>query len=231
MFLNFCSASSRARTDRKAAAVEDFAELVKTICDGEEPMPDRVDQLLTETGKTTDELAAAVARRQTRLELAAKKAKLPELRKRLQGIAEKLDAEEVRWNAAATRHEETIEPLLSQARCINTEIHEAASVENKLRSSYVGPLTEAIADVRNRRQPIWHRKVAIERSREHHALELANAKQVNSSDGRRDHYTQAQIESHRRSYDNYSAQIKPLQDELAALDAEEKRLYEGMSEP
>ena len=101
--------------DRKAAAVEDFAELVKTICDGEEPMPDRVDQLLTETGKTTDELAAAVARRQTRLELAAKKAKLPELRKRLQGIAEKLDAEQVQWNAAATRHE-MIEPLLSQAR-------------------------------------------------------------------------------------------------------------------
>jgi hypothetical protein len=97
--------------ERERARVTSYREMVSQIATGKEVNADDVDRLLTLTGKTTDDLAAAVELHQHRLALRAQLDQRPEIEKERGQLGEQIRKANAALQAAEAQHEEVVMPL------------------------------------------------------------------------------------------------------------------------
>jgi len=113
-------------------ATASYRELVAGIATGEEPNPAEVERLLSETGKSVDDLRKDVETYQQRMELKAAVAAAPDLQTERQTLDEQIAAADRALKAAEDLHDETTQPLYFRRQQVIAAINEAERARHKL---------------------------------------------------------------------------------------------------
>jgi ABC-type polysaccharide/polyol phosphate transport system ATPase subunit len=106
-------------------ATVSYRELVAGIATGEEPNPAEVERLLSETGKSVDDLRKDVETYQQRMELKAAVAAVPSLQIERQTLDEQIAAADRALKVAEDLHDETTQPLYFRHQQVIAAINEA----------------------------------------------------------------------------------------------------------
>jgi hypothetical protein len=113
-------------------AIASYRELVTGIATGEEPNPADVERLLSETGKSVDNLRKDVETYQQRMEMKAAVAAVPSLQTERQTLDEQIAAADRALKASEDLHDETTKPLYFRRQQVIAAINEAERARQKL---------------------------------------------------------------------------------------------------
>jgi hypothetical protein len=113
-------------------ATASYRDLVAGIATGEEPNPAEVERLLSETGKSVDDLRNDVENYQHRMELKARIAAAPKLQSELRALDQKIAAADQALKAAEDLHDETTGPLYFRRQQVNAAINDAYHAQHEL---------------------------------------------------------------------------------------------------
>ena len=112
-----------------------YRELVAAIASGSEPSPTEIEQLLTETQKSVDDLRRDVEKLQYRSALKASVAAIPGFEAERRAIDDQIAAADRKLAEAECQHEETIHPLHLRRREIDQAISDGEAARRELVSS------------------------------------------------------------------------------------------------
>lgn len=117
------------------ATVASYCELVAGIASGEEPNPAEVERLLTNAGKSVDDLRHDVERYQHRMALKAMINSLPRLEAERREIDTQIAAADRVLEAAEMQHDESTGPLYASRRELDLAISDASRASTELMQS------------------------------------------------------------------------------------------------
>lgn len=141
----------RGHLDRKRGESRlTFRALVAEVADGREPDPARVEQVLTATGKTVDDLAGEVERLTARRALRAAIDNASTLERERSGIARKVASAEATLADAQRTFEAAVGPLRERIARIDAAEREAESARVAMRRTADPALIEEIKVRSNR---------------------------------------------------------------------------------
>ena len=117
---------------REKARIDDFPTLVRTIGAGKEPDADQVERVLLSTGKSVEELRAAVELYQRRSVMRTQVNSLPKLESERKEIEQQMTKANAALEEAERQHEETMNPLISQHEIVRHVMQEAELARRQL---------------------------------------------------------------------------------------------------
>lgn len=112
-----------------------YRELVAAIASGSEPSPTEIEQLLTETQKSVDDLRRDVEKLQHRSKLKASVASIPEYEAERRAIEDQIAAADKKLAEAESHHDETVRPLHLRRREIDQSISDGEAARRELVAS------------------------------------------------------------------------------------------------
>jgi chromosome segregation ATPase len=113
-------------------ATVSYRELVAGIATGEEPNPAEVERLLSEAGKSVEDLRKDVETYQHRMELKAAVAAVPNLQTERHTLDEQIAAADRALQVAEDLHDEATSPLYIRRQQVVAAINEAERARHKL---------------------------------------------------------------------------------------------------
>jgi hypothetical protein len=117
---------------REQARVNDFRTLVKMIATGHEPDVEQVDSILSESGKSIDDLRCLVELYQARVALRKQFDELPRLEAERKDIIEKINKADEALDAAERKHEEVTGPLRGRLEFVGRAMEESTRARQLL---------------------------------------------------------------------------------------------------
>jgi hypothetical protein len=117
---------------RARTTIASYRELVAGVAKGVEPEPAEVERLLTDAGKSLDDLRQDVQRYEHRFALKAMVNSIPKWETERQEIDERIAAADRTLEAAEKQHEEVTAPLYASRRELNEAINNATRASNEL---------------------------------------------------------------------------------------------------
>ncbi len=118
--------------ERQLARKADFKALVNAVADGQEPDPDEVERVLTETSKTLEDLQHAVELYLKRRALKATVDQKPKLEKDREQIEKQIGQASDALTAAEKKYKEITDPLLGQRDYIRDQMLEIERAKHEL---------------------------------------------------------------------------------------------------
>ncbi|HAN97030.1 MAG TPA: hypothetical protein DCQ98_06160 [Planctomycetaceae bacterium] len=112
-----------------------YRELVAAIASGSEPSPTEIEQLLTETQKSVDDLRRDVEKQQHRAKLKASVASIPGFEAERAAIDAQIAAADKKLAESESQHEETVHPLHLRRREVDQAISDGEAARRELVSS------------------------------------------------------------------------------------------------
>ncbi|CAN5423510.1 hypothetical protein BH11PLA2_BH11PLA2_43950 [soil metagenome] len=150
---------------RKVKIAGDFESVVAKIAVGEAVPVETVSDILDATGRTPDDLAAAVSSRERRIELAKTLAEQPKAEARQREVQARFDsAERARADAferAEAAFHVATEPLIAEARVLEATIARGESARNELRSGASAAAKAAVNAIVTRKADIDRQLAAL----------------------------------------------------------------------
>lgn len=117
---------------REKARIDDFRTLVRTIGAGKEPDADQVERILVITGKSVEDLRAAVELYQQRFALRTQLNSLSKLTTERKEIEQQMAKANEALEEAERQHEETMNPLIRQHEIVRQAMQEAERARQQL---------------------------------------------------------------------------------------------------
>jgi hypothetical protein len=220
--------------ERQHSREMDFRKLVTEIADGTDPDPNTVDQILSDSHKSLEDLQQAVELLLRRRELRATLDKAKRLAKDRGRIAKQIAAADKLLEQAETQHEDTTAPLYARIEAIKQADVDAERARRDLWETCAYPeLIDSLADV-------------LEQYRKLHGqlndLKMRAADRRRFAEGDRDEQRFAQnkaadmelsqrADRHDQTAIKLEAEAEPFLPQLAELEKEERRLREQMLKP
>jgi predicted nucleic acid-binding Zn-ribbon protein len=136
---------------REQARVNDFRALVRTIATGKEPDADQVERVLSESGKSLDDLRAAVELYQQRFAMRTLVNSLPKLEAERKEVERQLTQADEALEAAERQHSEATAPLHGRLEMLRQAMQEAERSRQQLVETCPDDeLRERLADLQRR---------------------------------------------------------------------------------
>ena len=117
---------------RDKARVNDFRALVRSIGTGQEPDADQVERVLSDAGKSLDDLRAAVELYQKRFAMRTLVNSLPKLEAKRKEVERQLTKADEALEAAEQHHTETTTPLHGRLEMLRQAMQEAERSRQQL---------------------------------------------------------------------------------------------------
>jgi len=145
---------------RKQSASAEWTSTVADIANGKDPTPAKVEELLNRTGKTLDDLKAAVDVKMRRKALRAALDAVPALQRDVAELDRLYDAEAMKLQSAQARFNEATRPLIDRANELREKIAQGEAARGDLINKWPDEQTALeLNDAEQARNPI-HRRIA-----------------------------------------------------------------------
>ncbi|MFN3297556.1 hypothetical protein [Caldimonas sp.] len=219
---------------RQQERVASFCDLVKHIAAGQEPDADLVDEVLHNSGKSLNDLKAAVELRQKRLALRAQLDRVPDLTKEREANQKHISEAYAELQKAEERCEAVARPLIYRNEQLTDEIREADRAKNQLANTcpYEELLT-TIAEVVAEIKAVNHKINDLTGRIQNCHREAGNLRQQASVSHRPDDADRlrAKADAFERGAKEMDAKVSPLRTQMADLQRRETELRERLLEP
>jgi len=219
----------RVKAETRAAT---FDELV-ALMTGEKkikPTPAEIDEALEAAGKSWDDLTAAIEYREQRRAWAAEIAEIPAVEKHLDTVSAKLMALQMEREQFIQQIVQKEQPLVGNARALQTLLGQARSAEHKLRQHYRGPLRDELLQLEEQRRQLTNQMDPIGSSREHHAM-WARPKTDFVTGHEYHNCSDQERATHQQIVADCDKQLADIRSEIAKLDAREREIQVEMARP
>lgn len=137
----------KAQQQREESRARDYRSLVTEIASGTEPQPDRLDQILTESGKSVEQLRADVELYQQRRVWREQYDALPKLNEETATIERQIADAEKAFAAARRQFDTTTGPLQARLRQVEAERNQAEAAQARLQETC--PHVELVAELQH----------------------------------------------------------------------------------
>jgi len=124
--------SETRESDRRQRGIELYAALVKATASGKKPPFEQIEKVAAGAGKPVSEFLADVQRREDRLQMIARHAKVPELRARLSEVQAALDQQAQTAADFMEKHDALVGPLLEEREALSDQVREGAGLRDKI---------------------------------------------------------------------------------------------------
>ncbi len=142
---------TKKQKQRAKARIDDFRGLVRAIAEGKEPDADQVERVLSDTGKSLNDLRAAVELYQRRFAMKTQVNSLPKLEAERKEVEQKLLNADAVLEATEQQHTETTAPLHGQLEMLRQAMQEAeCSRQQLVETCPDDELRERLADLHRR---------------------------------------------------------------------------------
>jgi hypothetical protein len=220
------------RQAKQEARAATFDELVALMIGDKKkkPTPAEIDEALEAAGKTWEDLTAALEYREHRRALAAEMAEIPAVEQHLDTVAAKLMALNIEREQFIAQIIQREQPLVANARALQTLLGQARSAEHKLRQHYRGPLRDELLQLEEQRRQLTNQMDPIGSSREHHAM-WARPKTDFVTGHEYHNCSDQERATHQQIVADCDKQLADIRSEIAKLDAREREIQVEMARP
>jgi predicted nucleic acid-binding Zn-ribbon protein len=147
---------------REKARIDDFRALVRSIGTGKEPDADQVDRVLRDTGKSLDDLRAAVELYQKRFAMRAQVNALPKLEAERKEVERQLSKADAALEAAEQQHADVTTPLHGRLEMLRQAMQDAERSRQQLVETCPDEeLRERLADLQCRHAEVHDRSFKL----------------------------------------------------------------------
>lgn len=211
--------------ERQQSRKADYRSLVTAIADGKEPDPELVDQILSDSGKSLDDLRTAVELLTKRRELRHAVDQQPKLLKEREQIDRQIQKANADLAAAEQRHQEATHPLLCRRDEIRDAMLESERAKRELeRTCTDEDLLAELASTAVKLANLRNQAAELERSITAHrqraadlraaAHELLNPREASTRD---ESAAKAQATDLRTRAENRESQVSDLERQLTSV--------------
>jgi chromosome segregation ATPase len=220
--------------ERSEAQEADFRRIVVQIANGKEPDADRVARVLSDTGKSLDDLRQAVEILNRRRELRAKLDSIPNLTAKREDVEQQLAAADRDLEDAEKRHYDLTEPLRMRITELKEAIWAAEQARNELcGDSAASDLQDRLAAVQTRLNAARTQASDLRRA----AAEFRNWATIDRQKAERVGFEdQAKVasehaEQRERRAGEIDKELPAVEKSIVALEREEAAIRKQMLEP
>jgi hypothetical protein len=225
---------TRKQQQRAKARVDDFRALVRAIADSQEPDADQVERVLSDTGKSLDDLRAAVELYQRRFAMRAQVNSVPKLEAERKGVEQQLLKADAALEAAEQQHTETTAPLHGRLEMLRQAMQEAERSRHQLVETCPDEeLCERLADLQRRHDEAHDRsfklRQAINDSRTWAKSDRAEA--AHTSSAHKEQELRERAERREAKAIECEKELAEVLKQLAGLEKQMQAVRDAMLEP
>lgn len=219
---------------RAKARVNDFRALVRSIGTGQEPDADQVERVLNESGKSLDDLRAAVELYQQRFAMRTLVNSLPKLEAERKEVERQLTKADEALEAAEQQHTETTAPLHGRLEMLRQAMQEAERSRHQLVETCPDEeLRERLADLHRRHTEAHDRsfklRQVINDSRTWAKSDRAEA--AHASSPRKEQELRERSERREAKAGECEKELADVLKQLASLEKQVQAVRDAMLEP
>ena len=199
----------KARKQRDESRAGDYRSLVAEIANGTEPQGDRLDEILTASGKSVEQLRADVELHQQRLAWREQYDALPKLNQEKAVLEQQIAEAEKTLEAAQQQYDAVTGPLYARLREVQEARKQAEAARLRLQETCpYGDVVAELQNVRHEQRDAHNRRMKLD-------LGIREAREVSESD--REEAEHAGRESRAEAYLERAEQLDA---ERAVMEAE-----------
>ncbi len=219
---------------REKARVNDFRTLVRTIATGQEPDADQVEQVLSESGKSLDDLRAAVELYQRRFALRTQVNSLPKLEAERKEVERQLCKADEALEAAEQQHADVTAPLHGRLEMLRQAMQDAERSRQQLVETCPDDeLRERLGDLQRRHTEAHDRSFKLRQTindcRTWAKSDRAEA--AHTSSPRKEQDLRERAEQREAKAAEYEKELSEVLKQLAGLEKQMQAVRDEMLEP
>jgi chromosome segregation ATPase len=157
------------RQQRERASIDNFHALVRAVASGQEPDADQAERILSDSGRSLDDLRTAVELYQRRVAMRAQLDSLPKLEAERKEIERQLAEADAALSAAEQRHMEVTVPLRSRLEQLQLATIEAERCRQQLVETCPDEeLRQRLADLQRQLEEAGNRTIKLQQEINRH---------------------------------------------------------------